>query len=310
MDPISTSPPQSPPLWLHKKGYAQGVLWIILVSLISNANDILMRQTGHNLPGIEVTFFRYFFATLTLLVIMIPRGKSSFQTSRPLLHALRSVLLFAGIALWIQGLRLVPLAAVSTMALTVPIVVLPLAAIILHERIGLHRIVATLFGFAGIFYLISNGFQVSAILEIFHRNSGILYLIIAVLCFALSDIINKKYVITESTLSMMFYLALGTAAISLAPTLYYWVWPTPLELFYLIILGIGGNLILYCLLKAFHATEVSALAPYRYVELIFATLFGWLLFDELPAPQFWIGCFMIIISTASITYYEAKLRRN
>jgi len=307
---MSQPAPLTPLSWFNQKGYAQGVFWIILVSLISNMNDILMRLSGDTLPGIEITFFRYFFATLSLLPIMIYKGKSTFVTARPVLHIVRSLLLFIAIALWVQGLKLVPLAVVSTMALTVPIVVLPLAAIILHERIGLPRILATIVGFIGIFYIISDGFKWDTLIELSQQNAGSLYLVIAVVCFALSDIINKKYVVSESTLSMLFYLALGTMLISAIPAAMTWMTPSPQELMYLFALGLGGNLILFCLLKAFSATDVSALAPYRYVELIFATFFGWLIFTEFPTHGFWWGCGMIILSTASISYYEIKMRRG
>ena len=226
---------------------------------------------------------------MTLFFIMTLKGKKAFASSRPALHAIRSLLLFIAMVLWVEGLKLVPLAVVSTMALTVPIVVLPFASLFLNERIGHARILATGIGFIGIFYIISNGFQLTALTELLHQNTGNIYLMIAVVCFALSDIINKRYIIEESTLSMLFYLALGTSLISLTPALFSWVTPNPGELLYLFLLSIGGNLILYCILKAFTATDVSALAPYRYVELIFATFFGWLIFNELPTSGFWVG---------------------
>ena len=59
--------------WFSQKGYPQGVFWILLVSLISNMNDILMRLTGPTLPGIEIIFFRYFFADDDLIFYYDPK---------------------------------------------------------------------------------------------------------------------------------------------------------------------------------------------------------------------------------------------
>lgn len=296
--------PATPLGWFSQKGYMQGVFWILLVSLTSNMNDIIMRHVGSHVPAPEVTFFRYFFAVVTLLPIMLLKGKKSFFTKRPLLHLVRSVLLFAAIACWAQGVKMLHLAVVSTIALTVPIFVLPLAAVFLKEKVGWQRVGATLVGFLGIFYITWHSLGTINPSSFSLENAGIVYLLFAALSFACSDIINKKFVTQESNLSMLFYIALGTALIAVYPANQVWVTPTVSEYAYLLLLGAGGNLILFFLLKAFAATDVSALAPYRYAELIFATGFGWILFNELPGQSFWYGALMIVLSTAAISYYE------
>lgn len=306
MSTLTSSPATPLPIWFFRKGYLQGVFWITLVALTSNLNDILMRLAGR-LPAAEVTFFRYFFAVVTLLPIMLHAGKRAFQTQRPLLHLVRSVLLFGAIACWSTAVTMVPLAVMSTLALTVPLFVLPLARFILKEAVGWQRSAATLVGFLGIFIVVYGTSPSANFFEEFTKlNNGTLYLIIAALLFALSDIINKKYVSKESDLSMLFYIALGTATIGFFPTQAVWVTPTPVEYIYLVILGAGGNLILYFLLKAFAATDVSALAPYRYTELFFSGILGYLFFQEIPGSWTFLGAAIIVASTAAIASYELK----
>jgi S-adenosylmethionine uptake transporter len=297
--------------WFLKKGYFQGVFWITLVALTSNMNDILMRLAGCRIPAMEITFFRYFFATLTLLPIMLAKGKESFYTTRPLMHLVRSFLLFGAIACWSMAVTMVPLAVVSTMALTVPLFVLPMAFFLLKESVGWQRVFATIAGFLGIAVIVlanKNG-DASLMDSFMDGGNGTLYLLIAAVLFALSDIINKKYVSCESDLSMLFYLAFGTMVIGFFPAYQQWVTPSIHEIIYLLCLGAGGNLILYFLLRAFSATDVSALAPYRYTELIFATCFGYLFFKEIPTSTFWIGALIIIASTSLISYYELRKQK-
>jgi S-adenosylmethionine uptake transporter len=141
-------------------------------------------------------------------------------------------------------------------------------------------------------------------------NNGTWYLMFAALLFALSDIVNKKYVSQESNLSMLFYIALGTAVFAFLPAHFGWVSPTPHEYLLLFFLGAGGNLILFFLLKAFSATDVSALAPYRYTELFFAGFFGYLFYQEVPTFWTFVGTGIIIASTASIAYYEIYQNRQ
>jgi S-adenosylmethionine uptake transporter len=296
--------------WFVKQGYLQGVFWITLVALTSNTNDILMRLAGR-IPAFEITFFRYFFAVLTLLPVMILQHKTAFATQRPGLHILRSILLFGAIVCWSTAVTMVPLAVVSTLALTIPLFVLPMAAIMLKERVGWQRTLATLAGFAGIFLVVYANMTTESLWNEFKTfNNGTLFLITAAVFFALSDIINKKYVSKESDLSMLFYIALGTALIAFIPAYQNWVQPSLQEYIYFFCLGAGSNLILYFLLRAFASTEISALVPYRYTELIFATFFGYFFFAEIPSQWFWIGAAIIIASTAAISSYELKLRKT
>ena len=313
------------PSWFSNRGYAQGVFWITLVALTSNMNDILMREASR-LPAQEVTFFRYFFAVLTLLPFMLTKHQSAFKTQRYWLHGIRSILLFVAIFAWAGAVKLVPLAIMSIYALTIPLFVLPMASFFLKERVGWQRSLATLFGFSGILTIIIGSSEDPAqFLNAITLNSitggtllssmtmtttGTMMLLVSVLCFALSDIVNKKYVTKESTLSMLFYIALGTTILSAFFLPSAWITPNATELFELVILGAGGNLILFFLLKAFAATDVSSLAPYRYTELIFAGLFGFALYGEIPT--FWtvIGALIIVTATASVAFYEIKIRNK
>lgn len=291
----------------RQQGYFQGVFWIVLVAFTSNANDILMRMLGTGLPAMEVAFFRFFFATLTLLPIMLIKGPSSFYTKRPMLHGLRAVLLFGAIACWVTGLSMVHLMVASTMALTTNLFVLPMAYVFLGERVGWQRTIATLLGFSGIFIVLyESSTNQGMFVDLIQSGNGALYLLGATMMFALSDIVNKRFVSSESTLSMMFYIALGTSLIGFIPAYMVWVTPSLHQLGLLFLLGIGGNLILLFLLKAFAATDVSALSPYRYTELFSAGILGYLIFSETPSSWTLLAAAIIIPSTFWIAHYETR----
>jgi S-adenosylmethionine uptake transporter len=291
--------------WFFRKSYFQGVFWIVLTSFISNINDILIRLVGSRLSSIEVSFFKHFFAFLMLTPIIVPRGKIAFTTSQPVLYMLRIILGFGATAFWCLGVTKVPLTVVSTVALTVPIFVLPMAALLLKENIDWPRIIATLTGFFGILIVIKSTAKNEKLLRSSnHLDNGLLFLIVAAILFALSDIFNKRMVKKESILTMLFYLAMGISFCGVIPTAMIWIKPTSTELFYLFCLGAGSNAILFCLLKAFSTRDISALAPYRYVELIFSSIFGFFLFHEIPPESVLLGSVIIIASTSTIAYYE------
>jgi S-adenosylmethionine uptake transporter len=158
--------------------------------------------------------------------------------------------------------------------------------------------VATLGGFVGIILVLRPDLQ--------SLNQGSLYFVIAAVLFGLLDILNKKYVTQESTLSMLFYSSLVALVLVTFPTMGVWRSPNASELGWLIALGAGSNLILYCLLQAFALASASSLAPFRYLELLVSMGIGYFFFHELPTAYSYLGAAIIIPCTLFIGYYEAR----
>jgi S-adenosylmethionine uptake transporter len=107
-------------------------------------------------------------------------------------------------------------------------------------------------------------------------------------------------------LSMLFYSALVTTILSLYPALQFWSTPTIHELILLAILGTGSNLILYCLLKGFSMVNASAVAPYRYLELVLSAIFGFIIFQEIPSSYTYVGAAIIVPTTLFIAYKQLQ----
>lgn len=289
--------------WFHSKGFLQGIFWMIMVCAISNMNDVLTKCVGCRLSGFEVAFFRFFFSTLWLLPFMLAQGKGSFLTKYPGVNFIRALLLVLAVAPWCYGVAALPLTLATTLSFTVPFFVLPLAKIFLKEHVGWQRCGATLFGFLGMVISLnpsSGGFDPMA-----------LALIASAVMFAALDIINKKLLTQdESLLSMLFYSALGTAVLGLVPALLTWETPTLQELGFLALLGGGGSLILFCLLKAFAAAEVSALQPFKYFEFVLSAIFGFLIFHEFPTTSTLLGTLIIVPSTLYLAFFETRQQKK
>ncbi len=289
--------------WFNSKGYLQGIFWMAIVCLISNSNDILTKHLGSRLSGVEVAFFRCFFSTLVLLPFMAMRGKAAFVTHYPKAQCIRALLLILAMAPWCYGVAALPLTLATTLSFTVPFFVLPLAKIFLKEQVGWQRWGATLFGFVGIFVALHPTGDAF--------NPMALALVVSTIMFATLDIINKKLLTEDETLlSMLFYSAMGTAVLGFVPALLTWQTPTFHELFFLLLLGGGGSLLLLCLLKAYAATEISALQPFKYFELILSGIFGLVIFHEFPTVSTLLGATIIIPATLYIAIYETRQQKK
>ncbi|MBV2145686.1 MAG: DMT family transporter, partial [Wolbachia endosymbiont of Pissodes strobi] len=252
------------------RAYLFGVIWFILSLLSSVANDTISKYLSLHLQSFEIIFFRFLFTTITLVPFMFYYGIEAFKTSQISIQITRGALLFCGMVLWTYGLSTFPIVTATIISFSIPLFVIFLAIPLLNENIIWQRWIVTIIGFVGI------AITIKAHSEDF--NPKILIFIVSALIFAILDILNKKLVIKESVISMLFYSALMTTVFSTPPLLFYWHMPSLLELVLLLILGINSNLILLFMLKAFTLTDATALAPYRYIELIISAIVAYVIF--------------------------------
>ncbi|MSO13306.1 DMT family transporter [Rickettsiales endosymbiont of Trichoplax sp. H2] len=286
---------------MHKtlKVNIYGIFWFILSLLLDNINDVIMKYVGNNISSYEIIFFRYLFSVIVLLPFILRKKYSSSTIMR--IHFIRGFLLFVGIILWCVGLKVVKLTVATSINFIMPIFILILARIFLKESFNRIKLIATMLGFIGTIIVInpnSTDFNLTSLV----------FLISAIL-FALLDIINKRFAVQESMISMLFYSSLFVLILSIIHVFYNWITPTFNDLFYLFLLGITSNLILYCLLKSFKLIEVSSVAPYRYIELIFSAVLGYIIFDEIPDLTTIIGSAIIIMATVILVYETIIIKK-
>jgi S-adenosylmethionine uptake transporter len=278
--------------------YFIGIAWFILSLISSSINDVMSKYAGIRLHSYEITFFRFLFGTITLLPFVVYYGVSTLKTNRPFVHFMRGLLLFLGIAAWTYGLTIAPVTTATVVSFTIPIFVLVLGFFFLSENIIWQRWGITIIAFAGLVITLNPSAE--------DFNPEILIFIAAAICFSILDIINKKFVIKETMISMLFYSAIVTAVLAFPFALKFWTFPTVKELVLLFILGTSANLILFFLLKAFAVADATALAPYRYFELAVSALIAYLVFQEIPTDATLLGSIVVIPSTWFIIYSEKK----
>ncbi len=285
------------------RSYFIGVSWFILSLLSSSLNDVISKYAGMRLHSYEITFFRLMFGTLTLIPFILYYGPATLKTTRPLVHFFRGLLLFFGMASWTYGLSIAPVTTATVISFTIPLFVLVLGVFFLKENIIWQRWLVTVVAFIGLVITLNPHAS--------DFNPNIFIFIAAAMSFAILDIINKKFVVQETMISMLFYSATITALLALPFAMKYWITPTTHELILLFILGASGNLILFFILKAFALADATALAPYRYFELVVSAIIAYLVFQEVPTQATIIGSLVVIPSTLFIIYSEKKqLNKN
>ncbi|AAU03542.1 S-adenosylmethionine uptake transporter [Rickettsia typhi] len=280
------------------KTYLKGICWFLLSLVTSSVNDVISKYLGTRLHSFEVAFFRFLFSSIVLLPFVVYYGKSTLKTRHPVIHVLRGLLLFFGMTSWTYGLTIAPVTTATVISFSIPLFTLILAVFILNENIIWQRWVVTVVGFIGLVVMLKPHTK--------DFNPEILYLILAAISFAMLDIINKKFVVKESMLSMLFYSAIVTAIVSLPVSMEYWITPSSFELTLLFVLGSSGSFILFFLLKAFTMVDATATAPYRYLELVISAIAAYFIFNEFPDKSTAHGAVIIIPATLFIMYSEKK----
>ena len=277
-----------------KKNYNRrfAIFWFIISLIISNTNDILMKYI--DLPVLQVTSCRYIFASLYLLPFLLFRSKE-FITTRIYLHLLRGGLLAGAIVTWCIGLRKVHVTSATLVEFTIPIFTLILAAFILKEKISLKLWIITLFCFSGIFVLFFPGGDKLIIKDFM--------LVFSAFLFSCLDITNKKYVGSESMMSLLFYSSIITSIICIIPAMFSWQVMSMKDIILLAILGALSNLILYCLLLAYKYCDISFLSPFRYLEFLISMCTGYLVFNDVPYIKEFLAAGIIIPSTLLVGIY-------
>lgn len=282
----------------ERQTYFTGIAWYLSHFAVGIANDGLMKFLGNSLAPFQIVFLRFLAAAVVLLPVMLLQGAQSFKTQRLWMHGARGALLAAGIGLWCVGLSMMPFASCVVINNTMPFFKMLFAKIFLGEKVGKERWLASIGGFIGCLII----FNPTA--ATFNPKS--LVLIFSAMCFASLDIFNKKYSTSEPVVSMLFFGSIATALVSGFRAWQTWVPVTAPQLGLFAILGMGANLLLYCLIRSFRYVDASATCPYRYTEFLMSAVIGFLVFGEAPQSATLLGSCLIVPSVIYCAYKEIE----
>jgi drug/metabolite transporter (DMT)-like permease len=274
-----------------------GILWILAAGFVLSVMDGLIKWAVGVLPVAQVVAVRSVFVLLFMMP-MIARsgGTASLRPRKPLGHALRVVLTVASILTFFEAVRLLPLATVIAIGFGAPLLMTALSVPVLGERVGVHRWSAIAVGFAGVLIITRPGAEGVS-------WPALLALVSSV--FFAAHLVSARYLArSETDMALMFWQNLGVLLITAALAPFVW---TKIGLADLAgIAAMAGLLVLgqYCTVRAFRTAPVGAVAPFQYVELVWATLIGFLFWSELPGTHVWIGAAIVVASGLYLIWRE------
>ena len=264
--------------------------------------DLIVKWSD-NYPLGQVIFFRGFFG-IVLYYFIIPkeRIRDFYFTKRPLLHFSRCFFGLAALLSIFTALRNLPLATVVSISFAAPIFTTIFSIFFLSERVGYFRWLAVFIGFIGILIISEPGLS--------SLNVYYIFPVIFVLGMSYVAISIRQLSSTEPVwlISLFFSAAITIAGLLTLP--FGWIMPSFYDLTLLSMIGFFGGVANLWLSQSYKFSEVSLVTPLKYLALVFAIVFGYLIWGEVPSGKTLIGAILVIASSIIIFRREIALKKE
>ncbi len=275
---------------------------MVLSVLLFAGMDALVKWVAARHPVGQIIFFRNVFAFIPIMLFLPSAGGLvALRTRRPGAHFLRALAGIGAMVCVFGAFSLMPLADAVAILQAGPIFLTALSVPLLGERVGIRRWSAVAVGFAGVLVMTRPGAGVFDLAALLAVGGAMLY--------ALAMISIRRLSATERPLTIVFYFTLCAAIAGSLSLPFQWVTPAPLDLAFLISIGLIGGFAQFAMTQAFRLAPVATIAPYEYAALVFAMMFGYLIWGDVPDAWLLIGAAIVVASGLYILHRETVLAR-
>ena len=265
--------------------------------------DVIAKILLYKFSVAQMTFLRGGFSLIILGAIgAIKYGVKSFDTQIPGWHLLRTVLMMISSFTFFAALALLPLVNIFVIVFVAPIVVAALSGPLLGEKVGVWRWSAVLIGFSGVLIILEPSTEFSL--------AGTIYGLIGVVTYALNTLTTRKLSGRESPLNLSFYIFFGPTILGAAISIFDWIPPTMWDWVLFFLTGLVGGFAFLFFNIALKKAEASFLASFEYTGLLWASLAGYFIFNEVVDSKIWLGAAIIILGGVIILYRESKVNKS
>ena len=279
----------------------KGVLFFIIAIFFISVVDTICKSFTKELHAIQLVWGYFVGINLVLWIVFFLKGEKLSElrkTNRLQLQIFRPALLVCSISSLFVGLTYLPIAEATAIGFVAPLFITALSVPILKEKVGIHRWSAVIVGLIGVIIIIRPGS------DLWHFAS--IMPLLGAIFFALFQILTRLLSITENTYTTLFFTGLGGLIWSSIIVPFIWISPSQTHIIIFLLTGVLGALAHLCMISAFDRTEASLLAPYNYTKLIWVAILGYLIFDDIPSHNMWIGAAVIVSAGFYIIYRERK----
>ena len=289
-DPAFGAPADSP---------LRGIALSLIATTVFAASDTSAKFLTESLPVIEIAWIRYMIFVLFAGYLARSANVGALWPRSPALQVLRGLCVVGSAVLFVFGVSSMQIAQASTISFISPLLITVLSIPVLGEVVGLRRWMATAAGMVGVVIVArpgTGGFQPAALFGV--ASSA---------CWALALVITRKMSTTErSTTTLLWTAVVGAVALTVSLP-FVFVAPSLPHLLLALVVGVLSSAGQWLTVLAHRLAPASVLAPFSYIQLVWATISGWLVFNNLPDEWTLVGA-AIIIASGLYTAHRERVR--
>jgi drug/metabolite transporter (DMT)-like permease len=301
-------------------GSAGGAAILVFGLFLFSIQDIIIKYFSGDYSVLQIVFVRGLIAmALLLLLFRLMRERIALVSKRPFMMLCRGLMGFSSYTCYYLAVAAMPLAEVASITFTMPLFVTAMSSLILRENVGIRRWAAVIMGFVGVLIMLSPSGEFNGLAVIFAFLAAITYASQTILTrflgshdHALTIAFNAIFVFTA--VSGVLSLAMLSDIISITsshPSLAFfgrdWVMPAGFDLLLMLVIGFIAAIGFYCLSQAYVVSEASAIAPFEFTYILWAVVFGYLFWQEVPGFTTLIGIVVLVSSNLYIWYRERQI---
>lgn len=285
----------------RRENALRGIGLVLIGGIFLSSADAVSKLMAETVPPLQITWLRYAAFALIMLAVALPGGVAMLKPKRPGLQLLRGIAVTVSSILFVSALKYLPIADATATSFISPLFVTALSIPLLGEKIGWRRWTATIIGLIGVLIVVrpgGAGFQPAALLPALSA---------AVWAFAL--IFTRMMSATENPVTTLTWSAIiGFVLLSLLQP-FDWQPLTAQAIWLGVFVGVASTIGHWFVILAFRHADASLLAPFAYLQLLWASIFGFFLFAVLPDRFTWLGAVIITGSGLYIAHRERMRAR-
>ncbi|GAB3775869.1 DMT family transporter [Ramlibacter monticola] len=277
----------------------RALLWSTVSGLLFVILNSLMRGLSLTLDPFQTQFLRYLMGFAVMLPLMLRAGLGAYWPKNVAGQFTRGAVHTVGLVLWFIALPHIPIADVTAIGFIGPIFIMLGAVLVFKEPMRWERWLAAGIGLAGVLVVVAPKLA----------GSGGLYNLVMLASspvFAASFLITKALTRYERPEVIVAWQSISVTALSLPLALWHWQAPGLVHWLLFLACGLLGSTAHYCLTRSYATADISATQSVKFLELVWATLIGWIWFADRPSRSTLAGGLVICLSTLWIARREAR----
>ncbi len=289
--------------WFHRlPDNLKGIAFLMLASAVFALMALLIKLLGQRLHITQILLVRQVGMTIMVAPVILRNFPASLRSERPGLQLMR---VFCALVAMLCGFTAVihmPLADATAIFFAKSFFVTVFAVVFLAETVGIYRWGAVLIGFVGVLIMLQPGTDNFSIYGLYSLAGAAGAAGVMILLRLLSQ--------SDRAETIMIYGALGVGVVMILPGIHYWQQPTASEWYLLVAVAVVSYFGQKCNIFAYKYGEASLLASLDYVRLLWATLFGYLVFEQFPGGATWLGAAIVVAAAIFMIYRETRRKRD